>query len=75
MALGRMKKRASEAVDVLVELLPDEDVTGHDVIALGKLKDRDPERQSPRFRTTQTWVRAEVKRALARIDKNAARQT
>jgi HEAT repeat protein len=75
-ALGRMKRRASEAVDVLVELLPDEDVTGHAVIALGKLKNpRSGEAIAALQNHRKTWVRAEVKKALVRIDKNAARQS
>jgi len=67
-ALGNMKN--PRAVDVLVELLGDEEVAGHALMALGKLKAKQARPRVERFLThPKTWVRTEAKRALAKIDK------
>jgi HEAT repeat protein len=67
-ALGNMKD--PRAVDVLIELLEDDEVAGHALIALGKQKD-DRARQyiEPFLEHPKAWVRKEAKRALAKIDK------
>jgi HEAT repeat protein len=70
MALGKMKTNTAAVVDVLVGLLGDEQVTGHAVIALGKLKDRRAHDAVAALEThPKAWVRAEVKKALARMDR------
>lgn len=69
-ALGKMKKNAASVMDVLIELLADEDVAGHAVIALGKLKDRRAREAVAALQNhPKAWVRAEVKKALARMDR------
>lgn len=69
-ALGRMKMKTACVVDVLIELLADEDVAGHAVIALGKLKDRRAREAVAALQNhPKAWVRAEVKKALARMDR------
>jgi hypothetical protein len=66
MALGKVKN--PEAADVLIGLLDDEDVVGHAVVALGKLKAK-----KARSRITElldhpeAWIRKEANEALARI--------
>ena len=67
-ALGNMKDLRS--ADVLIELLGDEEVAGHALIALGKLKVQRARLDIERFLDhPKAWVRAEARRALARIDK------
>lgn len=65
-ALGNM--RNPRAVDVLLDLVPDEDVAGHAVIALGKLR---AERARPVLRELanhpKAWIRKEATKALDRI--------
>lgn len=66
-ALGNC--RDPRAVDVLIALLADEQVVGHAVMALGKLK---PKTARPHIQGLLNhpvdWVRAEVTKALAGID-------
>ena len=66
-SLGKMKKRA--AVDVLIELLADDEVVGHAIIALRKLK---ADKARPAIERLQdhpeAWVRQEAKKALAKLD-------
>lgn len=72
LALGNM--RDPRAVDVLIELLDDDDVAGHAVMALGKLKAARARASVEQFLGhPRTWVRAEARRALAKIDKAAQR--
>jgi HEAT repeat protein len=67
-ALGNMKD--PRAVDVLVRLLADEEVAGHALIALGKLRATQSRPQVEAFLSHQkSWVRQEAKRALSKIDK------
>lgn len=67
-ALARM--RDPRAVDVLVELLDEDEVSGHAVVALGKLKARAAKPAIERFlHHPQPWVRKEAERALAKIQK------
>jgi len=66
LALGRMKD--PRAVDVLIGLLNDDDVTGHAVAALGRL--RAPQARpalEPFLDHPRPWVRKEAKKALARL--------
>lgn len=70
LALGNM--RNPQAVDVLVELLDDEEMAGHAVIGLGKLKAERARPHIERFLShPKAWIRQEAKRALAKIDKAA----
>lgn len=67
-ALGNM--RDPRAVDVLIELLSDEEVAGHAIIGLGKLKAKKARPHvEPFLSHPKAWVRQEAKRAIAKIDK------
>lgn len=67
-ALANMKD--PRAVDVLIELLDDEEVAGHAVLALRKLAPPEERSAIERFVDhPKTWVRNEARRALAKIDK------
>lgn len=67
-ALGNMS--APAAIDVLLELLQDDEVAGHALVALGKLKARRARSAIERFLDhPKPWVRKEAKRALARIQR------
>jgi HEAT repeat protein len=66
-ALGGM--RDPRAVDVLIELLDDDDVAGHAVIALGTLKAiRARAKIEPFLQHPKPWVRKEAKKALEKTD-------
>ena len=68
LALGNM--RTPQAVDVLIELLDDEEVAGHAVMGLGRLKAKRARPHIERFLShPKAWIRREAKRALAKIDK------
>jgi hypothetical protein len=70
-ALGNMKD--PRAVNVLIELLDDEQVAGHALLALRKLAP--PEARSaiePFADHPKTWIRNEARRALAKIDKKTS---
>jgi HEAT repeat protein len=63
-------RRYPQAVDVLCELLADEEVAGHALVALGKLKAACARPQiEPFLNHSEGWVRKEAKRALAKIDR------
>lgn len=66
LALGNMKN--PQASEVLLDLLEDEVVAGHAIMALGKLRDR---RASPRIQPflqhPKAWVRKEASKALKKI--------
>lgn len=67
-ALGNMKNPT--AVKVLTELLRDDEVAGHAIIALGKLRAKSSRPAIEPFLThSKSWVRQEARRALAKIDK------
>lgn len=69
-ALAHMKD--PRAVDVLVELLNDDEVAGHAVVALGKLKARAAKPAIERFLGhPKPWVRKEAERALAKIQRSS----
>lgn len=67
-ALGNM--RNPRAVEVLVALLADDEVAGHALIALGKLKAKQARSHVERFLAhPKAWVRQEAKRTLTKIDR------
>jgi hypothetical protein len=71
-ALGNMKN--PRAVDVLLGLLDDEEVLGHAIMALGKLKAREARTAIERYLDhPKSWVRKEAKKATAKIDKAGGR--
>ncbi len=75
--LGIGKLRATRdnpvAVDVLTRLLEEDDVRGHAIAALGKLRAGKAREKIKEFLTyPNAWIRREAKRALERIDKAAA---
>ena len=66
LALANMKH--PRAVDVLIELLKDEEVAGHAIMALGKLKAAKAQKAIEVFLDHQkTWIRKEASRALSKI--------
>lgn len=68
LALGKMKN--PDAQNVLIDLLEDEEVAGHAIMALGKLRSVKAYNAIEKFLTyPRTWVRNEAKKALARIEK------
>ena len=68
-ALGNMKD--PRAVDVLIELLEDDEVAGHALIALRKLKAEKARPHIERFLNhPKTWVRNEAKKALEKLNRN-----
>lgn len=65
--LGKLKN--PRVTDVLLNLLSDEEVVGHAVMALGKLRARGARsRIEPLLNHSKPWVRKEAKKALASID-------
>jgi len=67
-ALANMKD--PRAIDILLELLDDDVVAGHAVMALGRLKAKKAERALERFLTNPNpWIREQAERALGRIRK------
>jgi HEAT repeat protein len=67
-ALGNMKN--TKAQDVLVELLDDEQVVGHAIRRLGKLKALKARSKIETFTShRKAWIRREAKRALEKIDR------
>ncbi len=68
LALANM--RNPQAVEVLIELLDDEEVAGHAVMALGKLRAQAARPYiEPFLAHSKAWVRREARKALAKIDK------
>jgi HEAT repeat protein len=66
--LGKLKD--ARVADVLLELLADDEVVGHAVMALGRLRARAARsRIEPLLDHPKAWVRKEAKRALVKIDK------
>ncbi|MBM3235948.1 HEAT repeat domain-containing protein [Candidatus Poribacteria bacterium] len=73
LALTNMKN--PRAVDVLIEFLKDEEVAGHAIMALGKLKATKAEKAIEPFLGHQkTWIRKEASKALAKIKKSRGGQ-
>jgi HEAT repeat protein len=68
LALGKLKD--PRATDVLLDLLEDDEVVGHAVSALGKLRAaKARSRIEPLVEHPKAWIRQEARKALARIDK------
>jgi hypothetical protein len=67
-ALGKMRKQRDRVVRVLVGLLGDDDVAGHALVALGKLRAKEAE-EAIRSMTThpKEWVREEAEKVLIKI--------
>jgi hypothetical protein len=66
--LGKLKH--PRVTDVLLDLLADEEVVGHAVMALGKLRAKEARSSiEPLLKHPKPWVRKEAKKALANIDK------
>jgi HEAT repeat protein len=67
-ALGNMRNPG--AVAVLLELLDDDEVVGHAVMALANLKAREAHKRIEQLLThPKAWVRRESKKALAKLKK------
>ena len=65
-ALGN--KANEKAVSLLIELLEDDEVAGHAIVALGKLKAKRAEQYIEQFTShPKAWVRREAKKALKKI--------
>lgn len=65
--LGRLKA-TPQVADVLIGLLDDEDLCGHAVMALGKLKVlRAVDKLKSLREHPKRWIRTEVNKALKRI--------
>ena len=66
-ALGNMKNPS--ASEILIRLLDDDLVSGHAIIALGKLKSKKAYSKIQLFLTNpKPWIRKEARKALSRID-------
>jgi HEAT repeat protein len=69
-ALGNMRNPA--AVNVLIELLNDEEVAGHALMGLAKLKAQEARSHIvPFLAHPKAWVRKEASRALAKLDRRS----
>ncbi len=67
--VGLAKLNAARVADVLLELLADDEVVGHAVMALGTLRSRAARPRIERLLThPKSWIRKEAKKALANID-------
>lgn len=72
LALGKLKD--PQAPGILIRLLADDDVQGHAVMALGKLRvTAVRDRIEALLNHPKPWVRKEAKKALANIDKGSRR--
>ncbi len=72
LALGNMQN--SQAPELLIELLKDDVVAGHAIMALGKLKAKKASPAIEQFLAhPKAWIRKEAKKALSRIDKGRDR--
>jgi HEAT repeat protein len=68
LALGNMKNPA--AVDVLIKLLNDDEVAGHALMGLGKLKAQKARPDIEKFLDHPTqWIRKEARKTLAKLTK------
>lgn len=67
-ALGKMKER--EVIPILIELLKDEDVVGHAIMALGYFKDPEMIQYIEPFTEYNVrWIRSEAKKTIKKINK------
>jgi HEAT repeat protein len=72
--VGLGKLRDPRAKEVLLDLLGDEEVAGHAVMAIGKLRVKAARPPLQRLLNhPKTWVRREAKKAIARIDAAGSR--
>lgn len=68
--VGLAKLRDPRVTGVLMSLLADEDVVGHAVMALGKLRAKEARAKiAPLLEHPTPWVRKEARRAMASIEK------
>ena len=64
------KSKNPRVVDVLIQLLDDDQVSGHAVSALGRLRAQKARPHLERFLTDwRSWVRKKAAKALAKLDK------
>lgn len=69
LAVSLSNMKDPEVEGVLIDLLDDEVVAGHAIIALGKLKSQKAYQKIEQFLThPKPWVRKEAKKALIRIE-------
>lgn len=67
MALGKMKN--PKAVDIAIDLLNDDEVVGHAIIALRKLKPKKAKPYiEPFLNHPKAWIRQEARKALKKIN-------
>lgn len=67
-ALGEMRRRRDEAIAALMELLQDDQVVGHAVVALAKLRAKEAEAKiQDLIGHPKEWIRREAEKALNRI--------
>jgi HEAT repeat protein len=70
--LGNMTD--SRVIPVLLDLLKDDEVSGHAIMALGKLKVRAARAHvEPFLKHPKAWVRREAEKTIAKIDEAAGR--
>lgn len=70
MALAKIKSRKEDIENVLIPLLDDDDITGHVLYTLGKLKsEKAREKIVPFLDHPNSYYRREAKGALKKIDK------
>lgn len=70
MALAKIKSRKEDIENVLIPLLEDDDITGHVLYTLGKLKsEKAREKIIPFIDHPNSYYRREAKSALKKIDK------
>lgn len=73
--LGLGKLKDARAADVALNLLGDDEVVGHAIMALGKLRAKSARAQIERLLgDSRSWIRKEAKKALASIDKKGGRK-
>lgn len=67
--------RDARAVNGLLKMLDDDEVNGHAVIGLGRLKDeRARSALEPFLHHPKAWIRQAAKQASAKIDRAAAKR-
>ena len=70
MALAKIKSRKEDIENILIPLLEDDDITGHVLYTLGKLKsEKAREKIIPYLNHPKAYYRREAKGALKKIDK------
>ena len=71
---GFQGKSLARVVDVLESMIEDDDVRGHAIFALGKLKAAQAKPEIERYLDHESaYIRKEAKKAIAKIDKAMAR--